>query len=256
MMNTFTLCPCGNHSPCEEEKCNYDDSQCDEYTDVDIYNETKTHISISFNKDGSYFGVTIDRKSNKITSFDTDKCQLLYDRDDIVENKDSSHTATISDIMNLIQAYKQRSLNNNSISNDIDIKEQYSLCICTNCNGCPECYHGECECKFAKTYIVTHFIENDEKSSIHMKFKSSLSSSDNNSSKYGEYDLTVYFYPDGDYQIECNNDVCHFGYCCNDDSEPAYILSKTEIDGLSFFIDINIIMSLIDLHDEFSSSHN
>jgi len=245
-MNTFTLCPCGNSSPCDEEKCKYTDSQCDEYTYVDIYNETKTHISISFNKDGSNFDVTIDRKCNKITSINPRVCQFLDGCNDIIEKKGSSHTATISDILNLIQVYKKQSY-------DIDIKEQYSLCICNDCQYCPECYHGGCECKFANTYIVTHFIENDEKSSIHMKFKSSLSSSDNNSSKYGYYDVTVYFYPDGDYQIECNNRVCHFGYCCNDDSEPAYILSKTEIDGLSFFIEIRMILSLIDLHDEFSS---
>jgi hypothetical protein len=255
MNNSFTLCPCGNSSPCDEEKCKYNDSQCDEYTYVDIYNETKTHISISFNKDGSNFDVTIDRKCNKITSINPRVCQMLDGHDDIVENKSSSHTATISDILNLIQAYKKQ-------SNDIDIKEQYSLCICTNCNGCPECYYGGCiKCPYSNNYIIDEFIEedDDEKSSIHMKFKSSLSSSDNNSGedcKYGDYDVTIYFYPDGDYQIECNNDLCHFGYCCNDDSEPAYILSKTEIDGLSFFMDISIVMSLIDLHDEFSSSHN
>tara|TARA_B100001093_G_C26735961_1_gene974460 strand:+ start:420 stop:737 length:318 start_codon:yes stop_codon:yes gene_type:complete len=105
-MNTFTLCPCGNVSPCEEKKCKYDISQRDEYTDVDIYNESKTHISISFEKDRSHFDVTIERKSNKITSINTRVCQFLDGRDDIVENKGSSHIATISDILNLIQVYK------------------------------------------------------------------------------------------------------------------------------------------------------
>lgn len=240
MMNTFTLCPCGNHSPCEEEKCNYDDSQCDEYTDVDIYNETKTHISISFNKDGSYFGVTIDRKSNKITSFDTDKCQYLDDRDDIVENKSTSHIARISDILNLIRVYKQT----------------YSLCPCGKLFPCNDekCNYRYCECEHKDIYIITQFIKqvDDEKSSIRIKFKSSLSDSENNSGddcKYGKYDVKVNIYPDDKYKISCNDEICYFEY--NSSNQPEFICSKTEIDDLSFFIDVNVILKLIDLHDAF-----
>ena len=110
----------------------------------------------------------------------------------------------------------------------------FILCECSDCSHCDACFIGQCECKFADTYIIDwlSLIDNNK---IHIIFEKNDS----------QYNITI-TQNGNNYTITCNNNYCNLleGY---DD-----VIEST----LSLTVELKTVLKLIDLHGEYSDNIN